>query len=309
MNDYTFGNFLCSLRTEKGLSQSQLGEMLGVTNKAVSKWENGVAKPNTSLLPKIAEIFDITVEELFASRRIERNDELERIKIMLSKQKKKYANLVSVFLALLITVPLLLIEFICVVMGFNLSDEIVGPIGAMLFIISYPVCIAAFIIYKSNLKGCLIGDKEEFMPKWTAVNRALLSFVISILVLITIISIHPVLLVAYNPNGVYVSLSICFFIVILLAGGIIYFLNLRRIYNYKYNQSDDVNNEKNIKFSFSKLPLGLKAFHILCYILLSVSFIIIIDSFINGFEPLKNLVVHISVIISSVFNIISRKHR
>ena len=87
MNDYTFGNFLCSLRTEKGLSQSQLGEMLGVTNKAVSKWENGVAKPNTSLLPKIAEIFDITVEELFASRRIERNDELERIKIMLSKQK------------------------------------------------------------------------------------------------------------------------------------------------------------------------------------------------------------------------------
>ena len=105
------------------------------------------------------------------------------------------------------------------------------------------------------------------------------------------------------------SLSICFFIVILLAGGIIYFLNLRRIYNYKYNQSDDVNNEKNIKFSFSKLPLGLKAFHILCYILLSVSFIIIVDSFINGFEPLKNLVVHISVILSSVCNIISRKHR
>ena len=43
MNDYAFGNFLFDLRTEKGFSQAQLGEMLGVTNKAVSKWENGVS--------------------------------------------------------------------------------------------------------------------------------------------------------------------------------------------------------------------------------------------------------------------------
>ena len=64
---------------EKGLSQSQLGEMLGVTNKAVSKWENGSAKPNTKLIPKIAEIFSITVEEIFACKRIELDMEYENI--------------------------------------------------------------------------------------------------------------------------------------------------------------------------------------------------------------------------------------
>ena len=90
MNDYTFGNFLCSLRTEKGLSQAQLGEMLGVTNKAVSKWENGSAKPNTNLLSRLAEILGVTVEELFASKRIEKNSELENIKAKLLYQKKKY---------------------------------------------------------------------------------------------------------------------------------------------------------------------------------------------------------------------------
>ena len=61
MNDYTFGNFLYTLRTEKDLSQSRLGQLLGVTNKAVSKGENGSAKPNTVLIPKLAEKLGVTV--------------------------------------------------------------------------------------------------------------------------------------------------------------------------------------------------------------------------------------------------------
>lgn len=45
MNDFDFGNYLCGLREGRGLSQAQLAELLGVTDKAVSKWENGRAKP------------------------------------------------------------------------------------------------------------------------------------------------------------------------------------------------------------------------------------------------------------------------
>ena len=98
MNDFAFGNFIYTLRTEKGLSQSQFGELLGVTNKAVSKWETGSAKPNTALIPRIAEICGVTVEELFAGKRFEKDSEVEKIKKYLSYQKKKYAILSSVFL-------------------------------------------------------------------------------------------------------------------------------------------------------------------------------------------------------------------
>lgn len=64
MNDFKFGNFIYDLRKRNGISQNELAELLGVTNKAVSKWENGKAKPKTEILQKMASYFKIPVEEL-----------------------------------------------------------------------------------------------------------------------------------------------------------------------------------------------------------------------------------------------------
>ena len=160
MNDYAFGNFLYMLRTEKELSQAQLGEMLGVTNKAVSKWENGAAKPNTKLLPKLAEILGVTVEELFAAKRAEMDSELENIKAFLSGQKKKYAIMDSLLFAILFAIPLLLVEFICVMMGFHLPDDVLGPLGAMLFILSFVGALVAFLIYRGNFRAVKFMQAE-----------------------------------------------------------------------------------------------------------------------------------------------------
>lgn len=52
MNDYKSGNFICSLREKKGLTQAELASMLSVTPAAVSKWENGESKPRTDTLFK-----------------------------------------------------------------------------------------------------------------------------------------------------------------------------------------------------------------------------------------------------------------
>ncbi|MDY4487674.1 MAG: AAA family ATPase [Candidatus Limivicinus sp.] len=68
MNDYKFGNLIYTLRTQAGFSQSQLGERLGVSNKAVSKWETGKAKPTTDCIRKISALFGISVEELLTAR-------------------------------------------------------------------------------------------------------------------------------------------------------------------------------------------------------------------------------------------------
>ena len=75
MNDYKFGNFLDERRTAKGLSQAELGTMLGVSNKAVSKWESGAAKPQTAKLVRLAEILEVTVEELLLGERISQSNQ------------------------------------------------------------------------------------------------------------------------------------------------------------------------------------------------------------------------------------------
>ncbi len=68
MRDYSFGNFLHELRVRRGLSQFQLGMLVGVSNKAVSKWENGSAKPQSRILYKLGETLGITVDELLACK-------------------------------------------------------------------------------------------------------------------------------------------------------------------------------------------------------------------------------------------------
>ncbi len=65
MGKYDFGNYICKLREEKGLTQSALGELLGVTNKAVSRWENGSAYPSTDLMLPLANALGVPIENLY----------------------------------------------------------------------------------------------------------------------------------------------------------------------------------------------------------------------------------------------------
>lgn len=66
MNDYAFGNKIVELRTQLNLSQTELAKMLGVTNKAVSKWETGKSKPTTNVIRKLAALFRIDINELLS---------------------------------------------------------------------------------------------------------------------------------------------------------------------------------------------------------------------------------------------------
>ena len=65
MNDYLFGNYIYNLRRNAGVTQTELAVALGVTDKSVSKWENGKAKPSTKVLQKLSAYFGVSIEQLF----------------------------------------------------------------------------------------------------------------------------------------------------------------------------------------------------------------------------------------------------
>ena len=63
-NKETLGKRIAMLRKEKGYTQEQLAEKVGVSAQAVSKWENDVSCPDITLLPLLADILGVTVDEL-----------------------------------------------------------------------------------------------------------------------------------------------------------------------------------------------------------------------------------------------------
>lgn len=64
MKKQTFGSMIAALRKENGMTQLELAEKMGVTDKAVSKWERDLSFPDVSTIPKLAALFSVSVDEL-----------------------------------------------------------------------------------------------------------------------------------------------------------------------------------------------------------------------------------------------------
>ena len=78
MKKDTFGNMVAALRKEKGMTQLELAEKMGVTDKAVSKWERDLSFPDVSSIPKLAEILGVTVDELMKVKAESKEEPLKK---------------------------------------------------------------------------------------------------------------------------------------------------------------------------------------------------------------------------------------
>lgn len=82
MNHYELGNHIFNLRVARGLTQRDIAERLSISDKAISKWENGTSQPSVYNLQKLADIFDITLEELLKVSK--KNQEKQITKIVIT---------------------------------------------------------------------------------------------------------------------------------------------------------------------------------------------------------------------------------
>ncbi len=85
MNE-TIGNRITKHRKEKGMTQEELANQLGVSSQAVSKWENDVSCPDISLLPQLCRLLGITADELLTGKQ-------EGIRILPPSQRKSLEEL------------------------------------------------------------------------------------------------------------------------------------------------------------------------------------------------------------------------
>ena len=132
MNQIMIGRFIAMKRKEKNLTQEQLAEKLGISNKTISKWENGKCMPDYSIVKPLCQELGITITELMDGEIKENNsirifdeqqiiDMLERIQI-LEKQKQ------SLFGIMLIIMGIAMIALSQSFSGTNFQDFISGLI-------------------------------------------------------------------------------------------------------------------------------------------------------------------------------------
>ena len=79
MENIEFGNYLYKLRRDSGLTQRYVGRQLGVSDKAISKWENGKSKPNIEQIEKLAVLYHVTRDEILDHLNKKRNISVKKI--------------------------------------------------------------------------------------------------------------------------------------------------------------------------------------------------------------------------------------
>ena len=98
MDQEKIGKFIQNVRKEKGLTQSELGNRLGISYKAVSKWETGISFPDASLLKPLCYELGITIDELLNGE--VNNDKSGIVFDYINFQQKKYKNKFLIIIAI-----------------------------------------------------------------------------------------------------------------------------------------------------------------------------------------------------------------
>jgi len=87
--DTTIGKRIASLRKDKGMKQEDLAGTLGISGQAVSKWENDQTRPDISLLPQLAKVLGVTVDELLSGKQAV----APAVQILPQEQRKDIKNM------------------------------------------------------------------------------------------------------------------------------------------------------------------------------------------------------------------------
>ena len=176
MDQIKIGKFIAALRKEKCLTQEQLGDKLGVTNKTISRWENGNYMPDVEMLSLLSKEFGVSINELVSGERLATEDfkkaadsnlvtALDNSTFTLKEKiaffKKKWLHEHISTIALCIVAWIGIIIWTALKLRGSDAYQLLGTIGSMLAIIFYMVLRNRMMIYVEDHAYRATPDKEN----------------------------------------------------------------------------------------------------------------------------------------------------
>ena len=119
MDQIKIGKFIQERRKEKRLTQSELAEKLDVTDRAVSKWENGNCIPDASNIQKLCKILNITINDLFSGCVVDMRDNEKKLEenllemIKIKEKRDKELLILEIFIGVIVSI----IMFLCIMIA------------------------------------------------------------------------------------------------------------------------------------------------------------------------------------------------
>ncbi len=167
MEKKTMGSFMAALRKANGLTQQQVADRLNVSNKTVSKWECNEGYPEISMLPVIAELYSVSVDELLRGEKMAKTTDeekadiksTERIKFLIEKASVKFTN--NSIVSIVLSVAALIMAYIICDIIYNYNVLWFGyAIILILCAVSTAILLIAFNNFISGLCSEYITEKE-----------------------------------------------------------------------------------------------------------------------------------------------------
>ena len=113
MDQIKIGKFISAKRKEKKLTQCMLAEMLGVTDRAISKWENGRCLPDVGVMPDLCKILNISINDLFSGEVIDMKENQKKLEenlleiTKIKEQRDKELLFLEVFICVTVSIMML----------------------------------------------------------------------------------------------------------------------------------------------------------------------------------------------------------
>ena len=177
MNQSKIGRFISEKRKAKGFTQATLAEQLGITDRAVSKWERGKAMPDVSLMLELCQLLGITVNELLCGETIDmENNEQKNQQLLLDMTKEIEKKNKTIWTAMwaIMTVCILALLGGLVIAGFLIPEgvgQLVTILGlCVLFII--PCFYALKLEISVGYYKCKICG-QEIVPTYSQALNAM----------------------------------------------------------------------------------------------------------------------------------------
>ena len=180
MNQIKIGKFIAAKRKEQNLTQAQLAEKLGITDRAVSKWETGKSLPDASIMLELCALLGITVNDLLCGEVVSMenyNEQMENSLIEMIKQKERAdKRLLTMEIVIGLTSTIFLFAMLAVgIIFMTLEKPILAfilPVG--IGFVQFIICMA-FALRIEQVAGYYECRKcgHRYVPFYKAVSLAM----------------------------------------------------------------------------------------------------------------------------------------